>query len=37
MSGKVGVYSLEKALDRLADTVREHCDLQSIYRALGLK
>lgn len=37
MSGQAGVYSLEKALDRLADTVREHCDMQSIYRALGLK
>ena len=36
-SGQAGVYSLEKALDRLADTVREHCDMQSIYRALGLK
>ena len=29
-------YDLEKALDRLADVVREHVDLQAVYRSIGI-
>ena len=27
----------EKALDRLADIVREHSDMETIYQSMGLK
>ena len=30
-------YDLDGALDRLADVVRKHLDLKTIYRALQLK
>ena len=30
-------YDLEKALDRLADIVREHSDMQTLYKSMGLK
>ena len=30
-------YDLEKELDRLADVVREQCDMAAIYRTMGLK
>lgn len=30
-------HDLEKALDRLADVVREHSDMQTVYRSLGLQ
>lgn len=30
-------HDLEKTLDRLADVVREHSDMQTIYRSLGLQ
>ena len=29
-------YDIEKALDRLADIVRESCDLTTIYQSMGL-
>lgn len=29
-------YDLEKALDRLADVVREHSDMKAIYQSMGL-
>ena len=29
-------HDLEKALDRLADTVRQHVDMRAVYRSLGL-
>ncbi len=34
--GKGGTYNLESALDRLADIVRQHCNLPSIYASMGL-
>ncbi len=34
--GKKSCYNLENALDRLADVVRQSCDMQSIYTSLGL-
>lgn len=33
---QLAAYDLEKALDRLADVVREHVDLSAIYRNMGL-
>lgn len=33
---QLATYDLEKALDRLADIVREHSDMTSIYKSLGL-
>ncbi len=36
--GKVeNYYDLEKSLDRLAQTVREHSDMEKIYKNLGIK
>lgn len=32
----VAVYNVDRALDRLAAVVREHVDLQRIYRSMGL-
>ncbi len=34
--GKKSTYNLESALDRLADVVRQHCDMKSIYASMGL-
>uniref|UniRef100_UPI00280C1AAB cobyric acid synthase n=1 Tax=uncultured Bilophila sp. TaxID=529385 RepID=UPI00280C1AAB len=34
---QLATYDLEKALDRLADIVREHSDMETIYRSIGLK
>ena len=33
---QLAAYDLEKALDRLADVVREHVDMSAIYRNMGL-
>ena len=30
-------YDLERALDRLADIVRENSDMKTLYRSMGLK
>ena len=34
---QLATYDLEKALDRLADIVREHSDMETIYQSMGLK
>lgn len=34
---RLATYDLEKALDRLADIVREHSDMETIYQSMGLK
>ena len=34
---QLATYDLEKALDRLADIVREHSDMETIYKSMGLK
>ena len=34
---QLAAYDLEKALDRLADIVREHSDMETIYQSMGLK
>ena len=34
---RLAAYDLEKALDRLADIVREHSDMETIYQSMGLK
>ena len=34
---RLTAYDLEKALDRLADIVREHSDMETIYQSMGLK
>ena len=34
---QLATYDLEKALDRLADIVREHSDMETIYQRMGLK
>lgn len=34
---RLASYDLEKALDRLADVVREHSDLKAMYRSMGLQ
>ena len=33
---QLATYDLEKALDRLADSVREHTDMTAIYKTMGL-
>lgn len=33
---QLAVYDLEKTLDQLADTVREHSDMATIYKSMGL-
>lgn len=35
--GVTATYDIEPALDRLAETLREHVDLEAIYRVMGLK
>ena len=34
---QLATYDLEKALGRLADIVREHSDMETIYQSMGLK
>ena len=34
---QLAAYDLEKALDRRADIVREHSDMETIYQSMGLK
>ena len=34
---QLATYDLEKELDRLADIVREHSDMETIYQSMGLK
>ena len=34
---RLAAYDLERALDRLADIVREHSDMETIYQSMGLK
>lgn len=36
-AAQLATYDLEKALDRLADIVREHSDMETIYKSMGLK
>ncbi len=35
-TGEGAVYNVEKALDRVADVVRESCDMQAVYASMGL-